>query len=122
MYLAAYSNGLQCSDPCDGAAKRHDLDIDVSAIHVPRFIDINRWTADGHQLARAVSSSGSPHACDVLKRRIAELPFAALCSGLGRNTEHNRGLTPHNQTGKLSIEWGPVKGVGPKPSPARSTI
>ena len=31
--------------------------------------------------------------------------FAALCSGLGRNTEHNRGLTPHNQPGKLSIEW-----------------
>ena len=23
----------------------------------------------------------------------------------GRNTEHNRGLTPHNEPGKLSIEW-----------------
>ncbi len=31
--------------------------------------------------------------------------FAALCSGLGRNTEQNRGLTPPNVPGKLSIEW-----------------
>ena len=30
---------------------------------------------------------------------------AALCSGLGRNTEQNRGLTPPNVPGKLSIEW-----------------
>ena len=31
--------------------------------------------------------------------------FAALCSGLGRNTEQNRGLTSPNVPGKLSIEW-----------------
>lgn len=31
--------------------------------------------------------------------------FAALCSGLGRNTEQNRGLTSPNGPGKLSIEW-----------------
>ena len=28
--------------------------------------------------------------------------FAALCSGIGQNTEHNLGLTRHNQPGKLS--------------------
>ena len=54
------------------AARRHDLDIDCGAIHVPRFIDINTWTVDVDELARAVSNGGSPHDCDVLKRRIAE--------------------------------------------------
>ena len=33
--------------------------------------------------------------------------FSALCSDLGRNTEHNRGLTPHNQPEKLQSS-GPV--------------
>jgi len=31
--------------------------------------------------------------------------FASLCSGRGRNTEKNRGLTSPNVPGKLSIEW-----------------
>ena len=58
------------------AARRHDLDIDFEAIRVPRFIDINTWTVDGDELVRTVSDGGSPHDCDVLKRRIAELPDA----------------------------------------------
>ena len=58
------------------AAKRHDLDIDVRTIRVPRFIDIDTWTVDSDELARAVSSGGSPHDCDELKHRIDGLPFA----------------------------------------------
>ena len=58
------------------AARRHDLDIDSGAIHVPRFIDTDTWTVDGDALARAVSSGGSPHDCDVLKRHLEELPSA----------------------------------------------
>ena len=58
------------------AARRHDLDIDFGAIRVSRFIDINTWTVDGDELVRTVSDGGSPHDCDVLKRRIAELPDA----------------------------------------------
>ena len=58
------------------AARRHNLDIDGRAIRVPRFVDVDTWTVDGDKLARAVTSGGSPHDSDELKRRIAELPFA----------------------------------------------
>ena len=58
------------------AASCHNLDIDSGAIRVPRFVDIDTWTVDDDELARAVSSGGSPHDCDVLKRRIEKLPFA----------------------------------------------
>ena len=58
------------------AAMCHHLDIEVSAIRVPRFIDIDTWTVDGEELTRVASSGSSPRDCDVLKRRIAELPFA----------------------------------------------
>jgi len=37
--------------------------------------------------------------------RRTPVEFAALCSGLGRNTEQNRGLTSPNVPGTLSIEW-----------------
>ena len=58
------------------AARRHNLDINYGAIRVPRFVDIDTWTVDVDELIGAVSSSGSPHDCDELKQRIAELPFA----------------------------------------------
>ena len=58
------------------AARRHDLDIDFGAIHVQRFINTDTWTVDGDELARAVSSGGSPHDCDVLKRYMEALPSA----------------------------------------------
>jgi len=43
-----------------------------------------------------------PHS---LSGRKTPAEFSALCSDLSRNTEHNRGLTPHNQPEKLSIKW-----------------
>ena len=58
------------------AARRHGLDIGFDAIHVRRFVDSDTWTVDGDELARVASSGGSPHDFDMLKRRIAELPFA----------------------------------------------
>ena len=58
------------------AAIRHNLDIDFGAIRISRFIDSNTWTVNGDELVRAASNGGSPHAYDVLKGRIAELPDA----------------------------------------------
>lgn len=58
------------------AARHHDMDIDYRAIRVPQFVDVETWTVDGDQLARAVSRSGSPDGYDVLRRRLAELPLA----------------------------------------------
>ena len=58
------------------AARRHNLDIDHRSIRVPRFVDIESWTVDVDELIRVVSSGGSPHTFEDLKRCIAELPCA----------------------------------------------
>ena len=56
------------------AALRNSLDIDNSAIRVPRFVDGRTWTVDGEGLIRAVVKDGSP--CDeaVVGKCIAQLP------------------------------------------------
>lgn len=51
---------------------------------------------------RQIYNTIKPHS-SLGRRTPAE--FAAQCSGLGRNTEQNRGLTSPNVPGKLSIEW-----------------
>ncbi len=58
------------------AALRNALDIDRSAIRVPRFVDAGTWTVDGKGLIRAVVKDGS--ACDeeLVERCIAQLPVA----------------------------------------------
>ncbi len=58
------------------AARRHNLNIDVSKIRIPRFIDIDTWTVDSDELARVVSSGGSRRLRDELRHRIDKLPFA----------------------------------------------
>ena len=58
------------------AAKCHNLDINVGAIHVPRFMDIGTWSVDDDQLMRVASKGGSPDDCEKLKHFIAALPVA----------------------------------------------
>ena len=58
------------------AAKCHNLDIDVGAISVPRFMNSGTWSVDEGELIRVVSKNGSPDDCEKLKHRIAALPVA----------------------------------------------
>lgn len=58
------------------AAKLYDLNIDVGAIRIPRFIDIDTWSVDSDELVRVASAAGSRYDCDDLKHRIDNLPFA----------------------------------------------
>ena len=55
------------------AAALHDLDLDGSAIRVPRFVDEKTWTVDGDGLVRAAAGDGSPSA---VKRCVDRLPSA----------------------------------------------
>ena len=58
------------------AARRNKLDIDRSAIRVPRFVDVRTWTVDEQGLVRAVVKDGSPCDEDFVERCIAQLPAA----------------------------------------------
>ena len=56
------------------AALLNRLDIDNSAIRVPRFVDAETWTVDGQGLVHAVVKDGSPYDQDVVARCLAQLP------------------------------------------------
>ena len=58
------------------AAIRHDLKINVDAIRVRRFVNIETWTVDGDLLARAVVGGDCLDDYDAVSRSIAELPVA----------------------------------------------
>ena len=58
------------------AAKLYDLNIDVGAIRIPRFIDIGTWSVDSDELVRVVSAAGWRYDCDDLKHLIDKLPPA----------------------------------------------
>ena len=51
---------------------------------------------------RQIYNTIKPHSSLDLK---TPQEFAASCSGLGRNTSHNRGNLPLNEPGKLSFGW-----------------
>lgn len=56
------------------AVLRDKLDIDSSAIRVPRFVDADTWAVDEQGLVRAVVKDGSPCDENILERCIAQLP------------------------------------------------
>ena len=58
------------------AVRRNRLDIDRSAIRVPRFVDARTWTVDEQGLIRAVVKDGSTCDGEVVGRCIAQLPVA----------------------------------------------
>lgn len=58
------------------AAALDDLDLDGSAICVPRFVDGHTWTVDGDGLVRAATRGGAPSARDAVMRCITRLPRA----------------------------------------------
>ena len=55
------------------AAVYFQLKVNPKAIRISRFVDIDTWTVDSEELARAVVPQGSS---DVLTRSIAQLPLA----------------------------------------------
>ena len=56
------------------AVRRNRLDIERSAIRVPRFVDARTWTVDEQGLIRALVKDGSTCDEDVVERCIAQLP------------------------------------------------
>ena len=57
-------------------AARGDLDIDVGAIRVQRFLDIETWQVNGAALMRAAVRGDSPDREDLLAQCITQLPQA----------------------------------------------
>ena len=58
------------------AALRDGLDIDSSAIRVPRFVDVETWAVDEQGLLHAVVKDGSTCDEEVVERCIGQLPVA----------------------------------------------